>query len=220
MSYTAGNVMDTAASLLNDTAKTLFSYDVQLPYLKIAQDELEQELILNEFQIDFISEAIILVSAGSLALSLPTSFFLPISLGERAVGGTLFVPMTEKANVLDPNVEYTPTDKLEIWDYRHNCINFVGSTVDREVRLSYWRTLTPIVGENSNEAVNGAKLFLSFRTGGLVARYIGRNKVRADELDLDAARSIDRLLAIFAKNRQGLRIRRRPFRLGGRLMLR
>jgi len=212
MSYTAGDVMDTAASLLNDTARTLFSYTVQLPYLKMAQQTLEQSLIRNEIPLSLISEYTATVSAGDVSLSLPTSFFLPVSLMESAVGASAedFSTMKEVANVKDLRIEQDST--LVYWDYRHNCINFVGATADRTVRLYYWRTLAEITSSGSNEPVKGANNYLSFKTAALVARYIMASGERADYLEAESMGSLDLLLDILTKNTQGVRVRRLPFR--------
>jgi hypothetical protein len=210
MSYTAGSVMDTAAALLNDTAKALYSYTVQIPYLKIANRDLEQELQLTENQIDVISEAEIVVSANAISLALPTSFFLPIKLMEKASGDTFYSPMYEKPDVNLLNI--TPGQTLSVWDFRHNCINFIGATEDRTVRLEYWRTLSEIVDQNSNEQFSGAQNYLAFRTAALCAEFIAKDKGRADSLNLQGGAALDRIVSLFVKNNQGKRVRRKPFR--------
>lgn len=216
VAYTAGNVMDTTAALMNDAAKTLFTYTVQLPYLRMAQQELDQQLNLNECPLDLISEYESTVLAGEIALSLPTSFFLPISLKERVSGSNLetdYKPMTEVANVYDLSLEQTT--QLVYWDFRHNCINFVGSTVNRQVRLYYWRHATAIVDDGSIESQAGANNFLSYKTAALIARFIRKQDGIADNLELQAAQSLDLLLSVLVKNTQGVRVRRLPFRTSG-----
>lgn len=215
MAYTAGDVMNSAASLLNDTGKALYSYAVQIPYLKMAQQEIEQELLLNEVPLSLISEAIIDVAAGAVSLALPTSFFLPINLQERADGSTLvtdFADMDEVVNVYDLGL--AASSSLTYWDYRHNCINFIGATGNREVRLYYWRLMASIVDEGSNEPIIGANNFLSFRTAALISQYIIKDDGRAAALNLDAIMAKDRLMTILVKNNQGGRVRRLPFRVG------
>jgi hypothetical protein len=212
VTYTAGNVMDTAAALLNDAPKTMYSYVVQLPYLKMAQQELEQQLNLHEVPLNLISEYETVVLAGALNPSLPTSFFLPIQLFERANGSVLesdYRLMDEVKDVYE--LGYDPSTTLGIWDYRHNCINFIGATVNREVRLRYWRQLTVIVDEGSIEQQAGANNYLSFRTAALCARFIMKDEMRADSLDGQAGGSIEVLTALLTKNNQNLRTRRRPF---------
>lgn len=216
VSYTAGSVMDLVASLMNDSAKTYFGYSVQLPYLKMAQQELDQQLNLNECPLNLISEYESTVTAGTLSLSLPTSFFLPVSLKERATTSTSeadYVDMTEVANVNDLSLEQTTT--LIYWDFRHNCINFVGSTVGRQVRLYYWRQATAVSDSGDILLQAGANNFLAYKTGALVARFIRKQNEIADNLELQAAQALDLLLSVLVKNTQGVRVRRLPFRRSG-----
>lgn len=209
--------MDLAASLLNDTTKLLYTFAVQIPYLKSANQQLEQELQAQGNQIDLISEAEITVALGQKYLNLPVSFFIPISLMERKSGTTdSYIPMMERSDVYAPSAE--PSSNLSIWDFRHNCINFVGSTEIRQVRLFYYRTLPELVDETSSQEVRGGKNYLSFRTAALCARFIGGNRQRADDLDIQALQHLDLITSIYQKNQQGNRKRRRPFRRQQSLM--
>lgn len=216
VTYTAGSVMDTAAALLNDAPKTQYTYTVQLPYLKMANQELEQQLNLHEVPLNLISEYESVVLAGVLHLSLPTSFFLPIQLFERASGATLdsdYRLMSEVSDVFALN--YDQTDTLVYWDYRHNCINFIGATANREVRLRYWRQLTAIVDDGSLESQAGANNFLALKTAEYCAKYVMRDIDRAISLKNDAQDAIDLLCALLVKNNQNLRVRRQPFNRPG-----
>lgn len=216
--YTAGNIMDLSASLLNDMSKTLFSYETQLPYLKIAQQELQQSLDLHECQVNLISEYETIVPVGVEHPSLPTDFFLPISLQERKSGETLessYVPMNEVPNVRDLRLD--PATTLIYWDYRHNCINFVkgGCSQARQVRIYYWRQLDVVnINEFSTLPFRGAEPVLEYRTAALCALYIGGNKDRYTLLSLDWGAAEDKLLSLVVKNNQGKRVRRKPFRVG------
>lgn len=212
-SYTAGDVMDRAAVLLNDSAKRLYSYTIQLPYLRSAQEELDQEFNANEIQTNLISEIVIPVVAGAISLSLPVSFFLPISLQERKTGEISFSDMSEVKNVLD--LDQTANSSLAVWDYRHNCVNFIAANQDRDVRLFYWRTLPDIIDDTSDEPMKGAKNALAFRTAALCAEFAGGgNETRALSLNIQASMATDRLISLYTKNNQGKRVRRKPFRVG------
>lgn len=213
ITYTAGDVMDRAASMLNDTAKSMYSYTVQLPYLKSAHQMMEQEALLHEVPLALISEYETTVSAGALNPSLPTSFFLPLSLKERVDGSVLesdYYEMTQVDNVNDLSLQ--PIDILKYWDWRHNCINFVGATADREVRIYYWRQLSLLTGEGSIPPLAGADNYLAYKTAALCARYIMADRERADDLDGQAQLCLDTLMAVLTKNNQGVRVRRLPFR--------
>lgn len=181
----------------------------------MASDELEEQVDLHEHPLNLISETDIDVVAGAIVLSLPSNFFLPLRLQERGSTDTLessYVPMREVRDVR--LLMRDPTDRLIEWDYRHNCINFVGCTLDRTVRLEYWRQLVEVEDENAQEVIPRAKSYLSFRTAALCAEFAGGdNPERAQSLNQNAASAMDRLMMLFVKNNQGNRVRRRPFRL-------
>lgn len=214
MPYTAGDVMDAAAALLNDAAKTFYTYTVQLPYLKLANDDLESQLLANGIVIQN-AVATINVAAGSLTLPLPADFFIPINLMERAQTSTNdndFIDMEER----DFEPSTAKVDTLNFWAFRNGAINFVGSTKDRTVRIFYKRTLaaiTNVLGTDVEE-VTKAKNFLVFRTAALVAEFGGGgNEARASSLNTQGAVYLDTLLTIFVKANQGNRVRRKPFRM-------
>jgi len=207
--YTAADVMNDSASLLNDAQQALYDYTAQLPYLRMVMRDLDQQLTLNGNPINLISEAEIPVLAGVLALTLPASFFLPISLMEKDSSDTFFSPMIEKANVGD--LQLSQGTVLGYWDYRHNDINFIGSTQPRIVKLVYWRMLDEIVDEDSLSEIGGCRNVLAFRTAGMCAQYMGGNRERANDLNTDAQLSLDLILSLGSKNNQGKRVRRRPF---------
>lgn len=203
--------MDLAASLLNDSSKSLFNYDVQLPYLKMANDELSIELLSNSAPIQNVI-AEINVAIGALFLTLPCNFFIPIKLEERLQSSTNdndFVDMEQR--VFEP--ASTQTSELKIWSFRNNKINFVGATTARTVRLRYKRNLSTIVDFSVVEEVAKAKNFLAFRTAALCSEFIGGNKPRADSLNLQGAIYLEKLTSVIVKNNQGNRIRRHPFRV-------
>lgn len=212
--YTGGEVMDLSASLLNDSAKSLFSYDVQLPFLKMANDDLAIELLSDDAPIqNMIVE--INVAIGVLFLALPCDFFIPIKLEERLQTSTNdddFVDMDERS--FEPAIQQSTT--LGIWSFRNNKINFIGSTTARTVRLTYKRNLSTVVDFSIVEEVQKAKNFLAFRTAALCSEFIGGNKSRADSLNLQGVIYLEKLTSIIVKSGQGNRVRRRPFRIPAR----
>lgn len=209
-SYTAGNVMDLAAALLNDATQKLFNYTAQLPFLKLSMRDLDQDLTLIGNPLNMISEDEIPVAIGALALTLPDDFFLPLALQEKGSSDTYYVNMSEKTDI--SLLDATQSSTLVYWDFRHNDINFIGSTEARTVKLVYWRQLTELVDENSLSEVSGAQNLLAFRTASLCARHIGGNKAKADDLMVEYIAAMDRIESLTVKNNQGLRKRRRPFR--------
>lgn len=215
MSYTVVSIFELARPLLNDVIGALYTDDVMLPYLKLAHKDLEIELDLNNCEINFISESVIDVAIGVTSLPLPTNFFLPINLKERADGedNSEFIKMKEVSDI--NSLSLLPAVTLRYWDYRHNCVNLIGSTTAREVRLSYQRSLAQVVDSSSLLAIRHAENYYAYRTAALCAEFIGGNKNRADSLNMFAANSSNNLVSLYVKNTQGNRVRRKPFRVGG-----
>lgn len=215
--YLASDVMDESASLLNDTAKTQFTYTAQLPYLKRANEILENLMISWGVSVQRQTSAVITVTTSSSNIDLsglsgyPSDMLLPIRLLETDLGSTVFgPPMTEK----EWEPEITPTSTLQFWVFRNNKIYTPGVTTSRLVKIDYWRQLTVITSQSSNEEVGGGKTWLAAKTAELCARYIGQNKEIADDLfTIEVIPAQDTLERIYNKNSQGsARGRRRRFR--------
>ena len=60
----ASEVMDLSAAALNDVNKTRYTYDVQIPYLKLALQELQEIFELNSLSVTEKSSAAIPVNSG------------------------------------------------------------------------------------------------------------------------------------------------------------
>src|SRR5438876_3622389 len=118
-SITSGSVMDASASLLNDTAKSRFTYTVQLPYLNMALQELQEMFELNEIPVTATTSTVLTVAAGldhisftaQGALILPNDFVEPQQLWERTTGINPYIPMY-KVDVLPRYLEGTTINEL------------------------------------------------------------------------------------------------------------
>ena len=113
-SYTAGDVMDTAAALLNDAAMQRFTYSVQLPYMKKAFRELRQLMeAQNMPKTNRIAE-MLAVPVGTTEISYVTTPALPEDLveirqlWERPAGVDPWVPMTRR-ETLPYSLDGAPT---------------------------------------------------------------------------------------------------------------
>lgn len=216
MPLLASDVMTQAAGMLNDTALSLYTQAVQLPYLIKANEELEQHFAIYGVQVERKKGAVITVLANALVLALPADFFLPIRLFERGVGenNQSWVPMTERT--WEPETA-VPTTNLVYWAFRGNAINFIGATADREVLMEYERMLAVITSAASPEDYSFSKNWLASRTAELCARYIGQNAIMANTIrDNDVAMNFDSLVRMLILNQQNLRQRRPRFRTQAR----
>jgi len=204
----ASEVMDQSAAILNDVDLSLYSYDTQLPYLKKANEYLEQLLIKYGAQHPKKKSAAIDVAAEAIVLILPSDFLLPIQLFERADGSTSEADWDEMyEREWDPNTVMGTT--LGVWSFRDNAINFVGCTAAREVKLYYEAMLGVISTSASPEDSYLFKALLSAKTAEYCSRYIGMNKPMADEISLnECAPAEDNLVHILVGSMQNVRHRR------------
>lgn len=223
-SLTAANVMDKAASLMNDTAKTVYTYAAQMPYLNMALAELEEHFQLNNIPVTSQTSAPITVSAGVKSINAfdgvgagpapnyPQDLVEIQGIYERLAGTTdPFIPLT-KRDFLPHPIDDLPTESLMYWIWEDQKIKFIGATTDRDVKLDYIKTLFP---EVTNQAavlgVINAKSFLQYRTAALCTQFIGENATRAGELNNFAVLALDRVTGIGTKARQSTNTRRKPF---------
>jgi len=224
---TAATVMDRAASLMNDTAKTTYTYVAQLPYLNMAADELEESFELNNVPITNQTSAVIEVPVGTTIIN-PTSGW-PTSavnatpyypddlieiqqLWERLNGTTdSFIPMT-RDEFLKHIFDDLPVDSLIWWIWQDQRIKLIGALTAREVKVDYIKALIPNeLTASSTIGIINARSFLYYRTAALCSQFIGENKTRADELNAFAILALDRSMGISTKGRQAITNRRRPF---------
>lgn len=214
----ASDVMDGASALLNDSTKELFTYNVQLPYLKIALEQITLEL--SALDVDTVKEvsAILLIPAGMEALTisstpaLPADLRTPKKLEERSTYGSgrsggSFSPM-----VLGELPSIPQGYELGYWDYRENEIKFIGATQDVEIQIYYDKELAVIISENSVILDNRLKNPLTYYTAALCSRYIGENYQRYNDLMREFRVPMDNYIAITIGQNQALPVRRPGFR--------
>lgn len=225
--FTAASVMDRAAALNNDPALTIYPYPKQLPFLNQSLQELQEFFELNNVPVtDTFTSDPITVPIGVDHIAFPPDMpvtgvpYLPADMVEPKV------VWQRQANV-NPYIRMTRVDYLprywegEIINYwleftwQDNEIRFFAANQINQVKLDYIRNLFPTVTDSDTEIgiVNGQS-FLQYRTGGLIAAFLGENPARAQELDQYASLAMDRVVGIGTKGRQAIQTRRRPFRSG------
>lgn len=207
--------MDASASMLNDSAKELYTYAKQLPHLRRANEFLENLLISCGVSIQRRGGVTITVVAapGPIDLSnivgYPSDMLLPINVLGRRDSSDVWIPITETA--WEPDIP--ATSSIDFWSFHDGVIFIPGVTASRELKINYWRQLSAIVSEGSNEEISGSKTYLEAKTAELCARYIGQNREIADDLlNIEVAPAQDLLEGIYIKNTQGTRARRMRFK--------
>lgn len=220
-SLTAAEVMDRAAALMNDPAKTDYTYAAQLPYLKMAIDELVESLEESNASPTNQTSAAITISIGTNKLSPIESLTPPYypddlveiqGVGERASGTEdAFLPLTRKEFLQ----EFPASSSLLYWCWENQYIKFNpnGATGEREIQLQYIRAgITQPTSELSVIGAINSRSFLAYKTAALCSQFIGENETRAGILAGEAEKALERLTGINNKGKQQIMTRHRPFR--------
>jgi hypothetical protein len=217
---TAGTVMNKAASLMNDTALSVYTYAAQLPYLNIAMQELQEHFELNAIPMTEVVSSVINMPAGSDEIiyngvgvpTLPDDMVEPNQLWERAENINPFVPMTRR-DYLPHNLEGIETNQFIYYAWQGQKILVLPANQNNDIKIDYIRELfTEATGPGSLINVVNAASFLEYRTAGLLAEFIERNVTSANALNAYSVLALDRVTGIGVRGKQSIMTRRRPFR--------
>lgn len=168
---TASVALDTARTLLNDDAGSIFTDAVLMPKLQEAFRQMEAALRLNAQSI-MIRNVVNTVNAGIALLSI-TDINEPIKLWEKATAATddLYTPMTE----YDPLPNDVTASTLRYWQWDGTQVNFIAASANRSVKTRYWRVLTePTVAGSSLVLIN-AEYYLGPMTASIMAGSLGED---------------------------------------------
>lgn len=221
---TGANVMDRVAALMNDTAKTTYTYNAQIPYVNMAFDELQEEFERNNVPVTNQQTVVIEVPKNTIVINpsvgpgdiavpnYPVDLIEIQQLWERLNGtNDPFVPMTPRDFLPHYNDDQR-TNNIGVFTWQDQRIKFIAPLTDREVKIDYIKALfqAEIVSSTAIGIIN-ARSFLYYRTAALCSQFIGENETRANELNKFAKEALDRTLGISTKGRQAIVTRRRPF---------
>lgn len=227
----AGTVMDASASLLNDTAKVVYTYAAQIPYLRMSLDELREYFQLHSIPMTEDTSAVIPIPVGVDKIvyngvgvpTLPNDFVEPNQLWESDTNtpNDSFIPMTRR-DYLPHYLEGVQTSQFIFYVWQSQEIRFLPANRINYIKIDYIRELFQFVlDENSQINVVNAKTFLAYRTAALCAEFIERNLTSANGLNAYGGLALDRATGIGVKGKQSIMTRRRAFRgaykRGGRL---
>ena len=212
----AGEVFSKARFLLNDTSEAVYTDEVLLPALQIAVDNLRLECEDNNIPYTNVTSAAITVDAGITNVggdggpALPGDLVEIVNVYERIAGTNNDFRLMTRRNFL-PKTSYQTT-YLQVYTWQQQTIQFIGATSDIEIKIDYvGNTLSQPVDTNSSILIFNSISFLYFRTAALAANFIGENKSRSDELNMEALNCIETMENIGIKQQQNNPIRRRPF---------
>ena len=216
LSISVKDVLDRARFYLNDLNATMFTDGNLFHAFKPAYDDLKEELYDHNIQItNAESEEYVITTdmrdiGGPTGPALPANLVVPMEVWERLAG-------TDDDYSLMGQRRYLPKTSvlsayLQYWSYRKQYIEFLGATTNRDVKIDYvGDTLTFTTSEDSRINLFNAKSFLSYRTGALAAEFFGEDEARAEKLNNNAGKALDKLLNTDIKNQQSMPVRRRPF---------
>lgn len=205
----ASEVMDEAAVLLNDYNKSIFGYDKLLPLLRKAYNQVEDEFALNSIPLMLEASNATTITAGNTVITSPTDMLFPISIEERAPGGTDkdYRPMDETS--WEPLI--SQTEQLRYWTFREGEIKTVGATSSREVLIRYVKDFPSLNDNNTAIAHRKMKTALAAKTAELASAVVGGATEKTLYLRADYDAAVNRLIAIYVRSLQSLPIRRRPY---------
>jgi len=221
----AGQIMDRVAILLNDPNKTDYTYTVMIPYLNMAIDELAEYMEESNAPITNVTNAVIdipkgystivyseFASADPLLPKYPSDLVEIQEVGERTDGSLdPFKFLTKK----EFQVVFPASASLLYWTWEGQIIRFNpnGALGPMEIELKYISQGIPYVAtENTIINMINSRSYLSFKTAAFCCMFIGENETRAQVLDNEAERAIERTTAISNKGKQQIMTRHRPFR--------
>ena len=211
MALLASEVMDRSRAVLNDVAKDLYTNEVLLHYLKIANDDLSDELVDNGGTVQREVSTDLTLGAGNTQPVLPSDMIVPIECFEKdAAQDSSYYRFMQQRDFL-PNV--LPGTELGVWTWREQAINTPGSTQGKSIRCRYYRLITAVIGENSPIELTHALNYLAYHTAALASEHIGQNRAKAIDLESQAIQKLNKLLKKEVKQNQARPTRRRPFRL-------
>lgn len=221
LATTVTTCLDHSRLYLNDIAKSLYTDAVLLPSFRIAYQEMEDEFELNGVpRLAVVDTDQTITAVSGLEYTLPSDFLFPITLFEKGVGedNDHFVQMNEVRWL--PN--RTQDTILVDWQWANNKINFVGASINRVVRLRYKKTLGTIsLGSDSIQVPNSWN-FLAARTAELAARFLGKDRERADYAKIQGDKYFETMLSSHVNRMQSVPVRQRSFsrsRRRGRLII-
>ena len=202
----ASEVMDLAAAALNDVNKTVYDYDTQLPYLKLALQELQELFELNSLPVTEQNSAPITIPTGTTILRfnvngplrLPDNLIEIQEIWARTPNSTGWFMLSRGFWTWGNNfLEFQP-----LYNYNEILIKYIGSLFPKYVRAD---TILP---------VQNAVGYLSYKTAELISDMVEHNDARAQSNGGRALMSLDRIQGITIKSKQSIMARRRPFRAG------
>lgn len=200
-----------AGQYLNDSGMTRWTNPVLLPYLKGAYNQLELELVaIDAPAIDEETTTAIAIGINVNEAPAIADMLYPMKVWERQAAGNegQWTELEEKRWAPDATVNSV----LTMWEWREDKIKLLASSVAREIKVAYKRSLSSIVDINSDIPILLAKTYLAAKTAELATRYGGNNPTRADKLLEDEVKpQLNKFIGIIIRRQQFQGVQRQRF---------
>jgi len=218
---TPAEIMDMSASLMNDTAQTVYTDVAILPYFNMAVEKMLQVLEKHNIPVTNETSAALTIPAGTTVVSFTSNPALPSDLieiqqlWESPTGENIWTPMVHK-EFIPHFIEGVETNKFLIYSWIHQEIRVPQSNADNDLKIDYIARIVDVpltIGDiNTDLNIINCKNFLGFYTAGLCAQFIGENPTRAQVLFSFAQDAETDLIGISIKGAQSIVTRHKPFR--------
>lgn len=217
--------MNQSAALMNDAARSIYTYAIQIPYLNMALQELQEIFELNNVPVtDTVTSTPITVPAGITSVGfspdmpvvgtpyLPDDLIEPKVVWERQIGVDPYVPMA-RLDFLPRYMEGVEITQFIHYVWQSQEIRVLAANQINQLKIDYIRNLFAAFTDEDDEiSIVNTQSFLEYRNAGLLAQFCAENPTRAQSLNQDAIMALDRSVGIGTKGRQAINIRHRPFR--------
>jgi len=223
MSVKASVALNFSRTLLNDEQGTNWHDQKLFPKLKVAYNQMLNEIVANGVPIINATSTIFQVNAISVddnnvdlstQAGYPTNMLTPIWMKERAVGQSNkdFVDMTEVEFV--PNVSLA-SNQLIWWCWIGGIILVRGATTPVQVQIRYRRQLTPPVAVTDDLVVTLAETYLGPQTAYIAMTSLPNYDMNiAASLRDQAKENLDNVIRAAVQQLENLPAKRRPYHRG------
>lgn len=218
----AEDALTLARALLNDSAASVFTDTLLMPFLNSAYRGLQRELAENgvsvlaeqqdlELDTDPLSGITPIEISDTSSPQLPTDCLAPHMLWERATANTadVFVPM-EKFTSGGSMLNLQPSTYLRLWEWREDKVNLIGATQAITVRIRYEKVLPLLTLGTDPVMIRSATDPLAFATAALAARSRGARALAQDLLGA-AQMATENLIERYVRPEQTKGRRRMPY---------
>lgn len=218
----AEDALTLARALLNDSAASVFTDTLLMPFLNSAYRGLQRELAENGVSVlaeqqdlplstDPVSGITPTEISDTSSPQLPTDCLAPHMLWERATANTadVFVPM-EKFTSGSSMLNLQPSTYLRLWEWREDKVNLIGATQAITVRIRYEKVLPLLTLGTDPIQIRSATDPLAFATAALAARSRGARALAQDLLGA-AQMATENLIERYVRPEQTKGRRRIPY---------